>query len=280
MVREYVLVAGGGKFGIQAGTYFESRGVVPVYLDRDRQCEASGKATILGSLSAGGQRQPVDWGDLDGPSLILDDAGSFLAELGLSLDPAPTHLVPAVPVNLMATAFKEVASGSGLETPPGCAHLPGLLSCVEQAGPYWTDCNEANGIALLSFAPPGKTCPPNCPGSLDFCPHRGKTEREPLYATIRACAPTPTGLGPNPVKTFVFESEQLAPGVGGIRWDDVVHFLEWCREWCRALSTHALGDVLGGFGGAVLVGTACNCHGVVNELEPRMRRTKTTKNLF
>ncbi|GAB4312906.1 MAG: hypothetical protein Kow0069_13810 [Promethearchaeota archaeon] len=233
---EYAVVAGGGKFGAKAVEHLLSVGLKVLLVD------------------------PVasKWGK--GVRLVRERAEDWLPRL-LEMERPPTHVVPAVPFNLAAKLLVRTAEREGLVAITGNGEGNGdlvqLALCVRSRDEaFSTDLDEGSGTLCLSRAPVGATCPSNCPGKLDWCVHEGDTpRRRPLFQLVRECA---SSVLPRGVRPWVFESEQLAPGVGGVSWAELGPFLEWLLE-LRALKLTA----------EVLVGTACNCHGVFHRVSLR-----------
>jgi len=83
-------------------------------------------------------------------------------------------------------------------------------------------------------------CPENCAEPRDICTHTRLPRKESLYQAIRA-------LSCNGFLNLVLQSEQLAPGIGGIRPGDLFDALVSVQQ-------HP---------GSILLSTACRCHGVV-----------------
>ena len=83
-------------------------------------------------------------------------------------------------------------------------------------------------------------CPENCSEPRDLCTHTRMPRKQSLYQVIAA-------LSCNGFLNLVLQSEQLAPGIGGIRPVALFNALAAVRQ----------------FPESILLSTACRCHGVV-----------------
>ena len=83
-------------------------------------------------------------------------------------------------------------------------------------------------------------CPENCAEPLNLCTHTRMPRKRSLYQAIAA-------LSCNGFLNLVLQSEQLAPGIGGIRPAALFNTLVAVRQ----------------FPESILLSTACRCHGVV-----------------
>jgi len=83
-------------------------------------------------------------------------------------------------------------------------------------------------------------CPDNCSEPQDICTYTRMPRKQSLYKAISA-------LSCDGFLNLVVQSEQLAPGIGGIRPDAFFNTLMAVRQYPESL----------------LLSTACRCHGVV-----------------
>ena len=240
-----VVIAGGGSFAMQAASYFEKKGLVPIFIDPDENCMASEHAMNIPLVGLVNGIQ-----DSQEPIHVHASIEKAFHSVIL-LDPPPVYLVPAAPVNVMAKIFVAFLLEKKIRYLQSSEMLSLILDCAREEDDYTLALNEAEGIGTISYAPEGKICPPNCPGTIDHCPHKGgKVRRKPLFANLRACAnKTNNGL-----IIWIFESRQLAPGVGGIPWEELVKFNSYLEELKEKKESKL----------NLVVGTACNCHGVLN----------------
>lgn len=241
----HVIIAGGGSFAMQAANYFKKKGTIPIFIDPDENCMASENAMSIphDELVKGIQNSKK-------PIHVLSSIENAFHSLNV-LDPRPIYLVPAAPVNIMAKIFVTCMTEYKIQYIQSSEMLSSIFNCAREKDDYTITLNEDEGVGIISYAPEGKICPPSCPGSIDHCPHRGgRVERQPLFANLRACANPAT----KKLENWIFESRQLAPGVGGIPWDELVEF----NSYLQVLKENEESRL------NIMVGTACNCHGVLN----------------
>lgn len=253
----YVVIAGAGTFGIQAGRYFVAGGLVPLFVDlqepvREPLEAAFGEVAVIALSRDGG-----DGGDRSvhaprQPTVLVGDILDVLLEF-TTLARAPTYLVPAVPFHLLGKVCHQLFETRGHPAASEATRLSRLAECLTGKDDYCVSLQAGQGLLVASYAPAGKICPETCPGQLDYCAHRGQVTRAPLFENARACARTRYAT------TWIVESEQLSAGVGGIPWSTFQAGLERLRAFTR----QPPGD------GSFLVGTACNCHGVFNSFTSR-----------
>ncbi|MEW6266852.1 MAG: hypothetical protein AB1641_27570 [Thermodesulfobacteriota bacterium] len=161
------------------------------------------------------------------------DGVEFLLE-SLASGESAAWVLPCLPLHL-AYHWLLARLGSkarAIPVPPELGdHLPNRLPA------------ESNGFytSLADFL-----CPVDCPEPARICPATGRPRPGTLFADLAA------GNWPG-FTMLVVRGRQLAPGLGGLRPDDLFS-LE--RKSIEA-------------GGRVLVATACRCHGVVHGLTSR-----------
>jgi len=83
-------------------------------------------------------------------------------------------------------------------------------------------------------------CPENCSEPQDICTHTRMPRKQSLFQAIAA-------LSCNGFLNLVLQSEQLAPGIGGIRPSAFFNTLVAVKQYPES----------------ILLSTACRCHGVV-----------------
>jgi len=85
-------------------------------------------------------------------------------------------------------------------------------------------------------------CPDNCPEPKTICTHTGKERPMDLFRLL-------ANIDIEDVVPIILRSHQLLPGVGGIYPDDLIHALKSVRNCQRP---------------ALMIATACRCHGVMD----------------
>jgi hypothetical protein len=186
-------------------------------------------------------RSALDRAEGVATAVEVGDGAVYLAE-HLTVSEEPDWIVAAVPVHLaFEWLCKRLSPVYRVEklTVPGT--LTQKLGCVVKG---------EDGRVYTSLA--DFICPNNCPEPVDLCFVTGKPRPIDLYQELSTVDP----LQMTPV---IVVSRQLLPGVGGYRPGDLFDALRKV-EACR---------------GPVLLGTACQCHSVLDafRLIPRTSQT-------
>ncbi len=159
---------------------------------------------------------------------IRMDVFDFLQRNHSSL--RPEHiLVPSIPVHVAFEWLRRSLGEAVIRE-----HVPGpLISGLPNTWP------GSEGSLLVSYA--DFQCPEDCPEPADHCTATGRERRTPLYKLLREI-----DIADHHVR--IVRSQQLAPGVGGYRFGDLMRLLDGVKRSPR---------------GKWLLGTACRCHGII-----------------
>ncbi|QSZ67633.1 hypothetical protein RJ40_08995 [Methanofollis aquaemaris] len=213
-MHKTALVVGGGVYGATCTRHLLGEGWQCVVIDQDSLCLAA---------------RSVLSGGTDGKVSFV--RGGVAAALDHFTSHVPDYLIPTVPFHLLAALVSRA-----------CGFVPSELGASATAAALPPDLilSSSGGTLVLSYNREG-SCLPVCPAP-SVCPATGEHRTRPLHTVLRHALPTAS----------VLESVQLAPGVGGLRGDDVAAVLTRAREEEN-----------------IVVGTACRCHGVVTALTKR-----------
>ena len=96
-------------------------------------------------------------------------------------------------------------------------------------------------------------CPENCSEPRDMCTHTRMPRKQSLYQAIAA-------LSCNEFLNLVLQSEQLAPGIGGITPGALFNTLAAVQQFPKS----------------ILLSTACRCHGVVQAFQKIITEVRAT----
>jgi len=163
----------------------------------------------------------------------ISDGIEFL-ETHLEKDRKPDWIIPALPLHLAAEWLLLHLGPARLKRIP----LPsGLAKLVPN--PF----HGPEGNLYVSHA--DFRCPKDCDEPRDICTVTGKSRKQNMYDLLG-------GLRLEPFKSLNIRSQQLGPGIGGYRADQLFELREKVE---RATDP-------------VLLSTACRCHGVITGLEP------------
>jgi hypothetical protein len=157
------------------------------------------------------------------------DGVSFLNHYLTDTD-APIWIIPVIPVHIVYEWIRLRLSPDMLLAPIDvpediCSLLPNVFP--GKAGEIF--------VSNASFV-----CPENCSEPRELCTHTGMPRKQSLYQAIAA-------LSHDGFLNLVLQSEQLAPGIGGIKPGALFDAL-------AAVQRHPE---------SILLSTACRCHGVV-----------------
>lgn len=207
-----VWIIGGGRFGLRAAEWLirqKHPSFAVTLVDLDRQCLE--KAQSLGC------------------SVYAGDGVDYLFTR-MTCDWEPDWVVPAVPVHLAWQWCRRRLGKNRLLSRP----LPDEIACHLPNAMRGTD-NQIY-VSHADFL-----CPPNCSEPDDRCTKTGKPRKKDMFRII-------ADLGFKETHSFVIQSRQLGPGVGGYAPADL---------FCLA-------NRIGRHQGKCLVATACRCHGVIS----------------
>jgi hypothetical protein len=162
---------------------------------------------------------------------VLAEGEKFLWEFQDRLRPKD-WIIPAVPFHLAGNWLKRVL---GREQPARKVKPPKRLG----AGlPFSLYLKNDLFISLADFE-----CPENCPSPRGFCFRTREKRPHRLWEILASRTPAEGSL-------HIIQSRQLAPGLGGYRFEDLLKLNELARRSAPP----------------VYLATACPCHGVVSGL--------------
>jgi len=210
------LVIGGGRFGAKACRFFRDQKARIILVDSDPACAAREFVT--------------------GNDFIRRDAR---AAWDLALQLKPDFIAPTMPAHTCAGWIRDY-----FRLKP----FPDLTGKVTDRIPksVFLRGDESDARMVLSYMSGGKLCPENCPHLSGNCDLTGEPRPAPMFKMLEYAV---FGLFD---RCRIFESVQMAPGVGAI---DGREFRQFMNDMERQKP------------GTVAVGTACLCHGVLNMFE-------------
>jgi len=165
--------------------------------------------------------------------LVIGDAIEYITELMMNKI-IPDYIVPCIPGNLVAKIFINFMSKFGFKVIKDEKNFINALQKIKKDVIIIADKDSATIVA--SYAK-DFICPSNCK-SPKICPMSNKII-DPLYSILN--------IGEN---GKIFVSKLLNEGVGGISGRELYEELIFRMK----------------IGGSFYIGTACECHGIVNFL--------------
>jgi hypothetical protein len=234
-------VMGGGKFGTNALKYLKNNGAKVLLADLNPDCMAKSqtdvqtdKHDIFGSLM-NGQAAFIQGNAID---LLLQ----------LLEQKIPDLIVTAIPGNAVAKIVESWLSKQDIKLEPNKELLPKVLNNIPSSLVSVAD--PETGVIVVSYMPADKRCRESCIPPKTICATTGRPKLAPMDKLLNF------GIYELADVSAVLVSRQLTGGLGGIEGKDLHALL-------KKLDNHVVPYSLA-------VGTACNCHGVLN-------LTKTTK---
>lgn len=164
-----------------------------------------------------------------GLSTVCMDGVSYLHHYLTDSD-QPGWVIPVIPVHLVYAWIR-------LRLLPDISIVPvDIPEYIRRSLPNVFSGNAGEiFVSNASFV-----CPENCSEPRDLCTHTRMPRKQSLYQVI-------ADLSCDGFLNFVLQSEQLAPGIGGIRPGALFNTLLAVQQ----------------FPDSILLSTACQCHGVV-----------------
>jgi hypothetical protein len=228
-------VMGGGKFGTNALNYLKNNGAKVVIADLNPDCLAKSRADI--------QTEKTDILDsfMNGQTAFIQgNAIDHLIEL--LYHKIPDLIVTAIPGNAVAKIVESWLSKQNIKLEPNKELLPKVFENIPSSLVSVAD--PETGVIVVSYMPADKRCRENCIPPKTVCAITGRPKLAPMGKILNFSI---YGLVDVP---SVLVSSQLTGGLGAIEGKDLAVLL-------KELDNHKVPYSLA-------VGTACNCHGVLN----------------
>jgi len=231
IIEGFVFIAGGGRFGTLAAENFkQKRDVKALLVDVRRDCPARRHVgLIVTSLDGLDFRRGVN--------MLVSDAVEALIEL-LDRGVVPELVVPAVPGHFAGRVFKNYLEKRGFTVVPSKHLLEAALRRLPKDIELYVD--EVTSVIVCSYMPSDKKCKTPCPQPT-VCPITKRWKEKPMFDLLREAV--------NADIVFILRSTLLTANVGAFLGRELMEAIDECvrRGSCTAA-----------------VGTACECHGIVN----------------
>lgn len=235
--RKIAFVAGGGKYGSGALTYFMKEPDWNVIIcDEDRECQASKLVRTIVELKALGNPSKIRY-----PLMMVGDAAEALIRF-FADGIVPEIIVPCVPVHFAAKVLTGYLASLGLSVQPDARSLTiGFERVPLEEAEFALSENDA--LALASKMPFNMRCASGC-SQPERCPVTGRPLAKAMYELITA---TLNNTGADIVK--VLRSHLLAPNIGGFSGKELRQTVDLCigKKPCT-----------------LALATSCSCHAVAN----------------
>ena len=249
-----LIVAGGGKFGKKALEFGKKNRYKTILIDNDPNCICASSADYkFDKLNNFYSRiNEIKPGEIF--FLIYDI--SIISDLLIKIN--PEYIIPVIPIHLLAYIISNFLKKKvNFEL---LSDSDSTLDFVNNANSELIlSHNSEKGIVYLSYAKVDEICPDNCLGPENFCPNFKRNK--PI--TITEYFKTHFKLNNNfrIVKNgllriiIILESYQLTSGLGGLKCNDLLFVLKRLDNELDKLTALRF---------SLIIGTTCNCHGVIN----------------
>lgn len=235
MKGKLAFVMGGGKFGTNAVKYLKDKGVRVLVVDLKPDCLVKSEQVI--------QAESLDICDV----LVDGQAAFFVGEavnvlLALLKNTVPDLVVTAIPGNAVGKVVKNWLAEHDIKFQPYRKVVPQVLDNIPKSMLLFVD--KKTGVIVVSYMPANLKCREKCMPPKDVCALTGR----PKIATIDQI------LGFSVYNLVdvsgILVSKQLTCGLGAISGKKLQSILTKLKDIDKPCT--------------LAVGTACDCHGVLN----------------
>jgi len=244
---DYNIIFGGGKFGAHFIKTMEDP-ILSFIIDNDENCllaneypkmkiEEAHKIILLGTIKIQSEH---------GQNKVFFIEGNIKTVYELLKIKTPNYLVPTAPIHVIFEIIKIFISNNF----PNINLIPikprSSFKKPEEMFIFSFD----NSEIYLSYAGWDELCPDNCPSPLDYCPFHKRKKPITISDFLEQ------QLAKN--NYFGFKSTQIGPGYGGIEGKLIKNQLDKLSNFIEHNSNNLPMEIL--------IGTSCNCHGVLSAL--------------
>jgi hypothetical protein len=233
-----VFIMGGGKFGTNALRYLKANGCKIIVADINPDCQAKSEVTVqtnvlkvLDSLKNGHAAF------LEGNAIDL-----LLAIMEKSV---PDLIVTAIPGNIIAEVVKGWLAKHKLKLETYNEVIPKVLENIPKSLLSFVD--KDLGVVIVSYMPAPMRCRKNCMPPKNVCALTGRTKLTSMDRLLKFCVYNQTDI------SRILLSKQLTGGLGAVEG------IKLCSLFEQLEKLHAPYTLA--------IGTACDCHGVLNLLK-------------
>lgn len=253
MKEEFLIIAGGGKFGQKSIDYAKKNKFKTILIDMDPNCYASKFIT---------QRFQNSEELYDNLSNIKSQDIAFLNQdvivvCELLERVKAEYIIPVVPIHLMGKIIENFLNKNSIKLVPNEKVLKNFLKIAD---PNLVLNNIPSlGTAYLSYAKMEDICPDMCACPPKYCSNFKREKPVTITEYIKNLYNIENIV--NIVKNDLLEisvllnSYQLTPGLGGIKADEIHYVLKILKQKIEALKKEKF---------SMSIATTCNCHGVIN----------------
>ncbi len=253
---KYLLVVGGGKFGEIALKFAFKNGYRTIVIDEDENCLAS----KLVDIKCNSTKECVSFlGNSDNNFTLFFNKSIDIVKKLINLV-SFEYIIPVVPLHLLA---KLVSSEMKLNSINLKANKQLTQEFVDQVTEsILLNYNINHGIVYLSYALENEICPDNCAGPPNYCPNFNREKPITITNYLRKVYGLKSYVSVNRNEQnsiyIILNSYQLMPGLGGLKGSEIYDIFNVLTEQMKNIQEKEYD---------IVVGTSCNCHGVLSFLK-------------
>ncbi len=244
---DYNIIFGGGKFGAQFIKTMEDP-ILSFIIDNDANCllaneypkmkiEEAHKIILLNNIEIKSEH---------GQNKVFFIEGNIKTVYELLKIKTPNYLVPTAPIHVIF----EIINIFIINNFPNINLTPVKPRSSFKRPEEMFIFSFDNPEIYLSYAGWDEICPDNCPSPLDYCPFHKRKKPITISDFLEQ------QLAKN--NYFGFKSTQIGPGYGGIEGKLIKNQLDKLSNFIEHNSNNLPMEIL--------IGTSCNCHGVLSAL--------------
>ena len=245
------LIVGGGKFGKKALDYAKKNKYITILIDINPDCYCAKHTDISLNNIDELNRQEFK----PNCSYFLNRDVEIIYKLIPLLN--PEYIIPVVPIHLMASLVTSILNIRPIKFTPN--HRLAETLILQGNKELILSHDAEQGVVYLSYAKFDEICPDNCTGPLNYCPNFKRDKEITITQYLKDFYNSNEIYNIKKNDEFnimiIIESEQIEAGLGGLSGKQVNFILNQLKSDL---------NVLIGLECNVIVGTTCNCHGVVN----------------
>lgn len=232
-----VVVAGGGYFGTKAVIFSKDKCARVVVIDNKIDCEASRLVDKI--VKEEDIREVLNIKAGSATLFVCDAVGLLVSLMGVT---APDYIVPAIPGNLAGKVVKRWLEYRGLVVETKSEAMKNVVKDIPES--LILHCDEEKGVMITSYMPEGSLCKVPCDQPRGFCPTTGMVKIGPMHRILAYATHDKVTL------SKILVGHMLGEEVGCFQGSELASFL---------LGTERLKAPY-----SLAMGTACDCHGILN----------------
>ncbi len=253
-IGKIFIIIGGGKFGLKALEYSIRQGYVTILVDYDPSCSArkyadkklEEVAQLMYLLKHESKKNWVYFLNRDASVLYY-----LLKEI------TPEFVVPTAPVQIIGALITQFLKANLIDFVKDVKASKEFVETLNKD--LILSVNPSEAYICLSYAKEGEICPDNCLGPENLCPTFNRKKPITLTQYLSDSFQQNSIIeikGEDPIKiSALVQSEQIAPGLGGIRGENIKWIYKKLNENLELFQTKNW---------EIAIATSCNCHAIVN----------------